>query len=67
MINVPVSEYTEIQCPHCGELQDINIELLQEQQSYIEDCQICCKPMVLNIQIDYDTQQVQIYAQRENE
>jgi transcription elongation factor Elf1 len=66
-MTLPVEEYAEIECPYCGEPQTVNIELLHEQQSYTEDCQICCRPMLLHIGIDFDTQQVQINAQREND
>jgi transcription elongation factor Elf1 len=64
---MPVTDNTEIECPYCGEPQSVNIELTTAHQSYTEDCQVCCKPMILNIEIDYETEQVHIYAQQENE
>lgn len=63
---MPVTENMEVECPYCGESQFINVELITEHQSYIEDCQVCCKPMVLNIEVDYETEQVHVYAQQEN-
>lgn len=63
---MPVTESMEVECPYCGESQFISVELITEHQNYTEDCQVCCKPMVLNIEVDYETEQVQIYAQQEN-
>ena len=42
-----------ISCPYCGE----EIELFLDQgggasQDYIEDCQVCCKPMRINVAVD---------------
>ena len=32
-------------CPYCGENNTILIdESAGEQQDYVEDCQVCCKP-----------------------
>ena len=39
-------------CPYCGENNTIFIdESAGEEQHYVEDCQICCKPwqVVINI------------------
>ncbi|MGB5580303.1 MAG: CPXCG motif-containing cysteine-rich protein [Woeseia sp.] len=34
-----------IHCPYCGERMDIIVDTSAGDQSYIEDCQICCRPM----------------------
>jgi hypothetical protein len=42
------------QCAGCGEYNHTTVdESAGRRQSYIEDCQICCKPNVLSI--EYDT------------
>ena len=34
-----------VACPYCGEDNTIFIdESAGEEQSYVEDCQVCCKP-----------------------
>jgi hypothetical protein len=63
---IPLTEYIEVECPYCSESQALNIELTAAHQTYTEDCQVCCKPMVLTIEVDYETEQVHIYAQQEN-
>ncbi len=36
------------------------------QQSYVEDCQVCCQPNVLYVQIDEDTLDVEISSEPES-
>lgn len=43
-----------VQCPYCGEAIDILIDCSVPQQSYIEDCQVCCRPIIFNVLIDAD-------------
>lgn len=51
-----MSELTEtsLQCPYCGELISVVIEVLDEDQEYIEDCQVCCRPIVFDISVSID-------------
>jgi transcription elongation factor Elf1 len=39
------------QCPYCWEQISMLIDLSQSRQSYIEDCEICCNPIQLSIDI----------------
>jgi len=55
-----------IQCPYCGENISILVDCSVEEQSYIEDCEVCCRPINLWIHIDLN-QDVKIVAQHENE
>lgn len=41
-----------ILCPYCGEPQDIDVDCSISEQSYVEDCQICCQPMNVSITVD---------------
>ena len=34
-----------IQCPYCGEWIELTLDLSIPGQSYIEDCQVCCRPI----------------------
>ena len=40
---------TEIACPHCGELFPLLVDTSQREQSMVEDCSVCCRPIVLTI------------------
>ena len=50
-----------IDCPFCGENLRVLIDLSVESQSYIEDCQVCCRPMQLSYAVtDQDTVTVEV-------
>jgi hypothetical protein len=34
-------------CPHCGEPITLTLDLSVPDQSYIEDCPVCCRPMLV--------------------
>ena len=41
------------QCASCGEWNETIVdESAGRQQTYVEDCQTCCKPNVLDIRYD---------------
>ena len=46
------TELVEIQCPYCGETVEVVIDCSVESQRYIEDCQVCCRPINLTVTVD---------------
>ena len=38
-------EYMTVYCPYCGEINELTIERSEYDQTYSEDCQVCCCPM----------------------
>jgi cysteine-rich CPXCG protein len=38
----------EVSCPYCGEVITLLLDLSVEEQSYIEDCSVCCQPMTVS-------------------
>ncbi|MBI3324100.1 MAG: CPXCG motif-containing cysteine-rich protein [Candidatus Omnitrophica bacterium] len=60
------SESAHIQCPYCGESLEITVEVSVGQQTYIEDCQVCCKPIQFRIRMSADGRS-SIDARREDE
>jgi hypothetical protein len=63
-----MSELTEktLSCPYCGELISVLIDDSFPDQHYIEDCQVCCRPIVLDVSVDADGD-VAVQARGENE
>jgi hypothetical protein len=54
------------QCAGCGECNLTTVdESAGRRQSYIEDCQVCCKPNVLRIEYDPEEQGFVITAELE--
>ncbi|HVC37242.1 MAG TPA: CPXCG motif-containing cysteine-rich protein [Gammaproteobacteria bacterium] len=46
------TEAVNIGCPYCGETIEISVDCSVENQSYIEDCQVCCRPIDITVAID---------------
>ncbi len=44
-------ETINIQCPYCWEYIDIIVDCSVEHQEYVEDCEVCCRPIVMDISI----------------
>lgn len=40
---------TRIECPYCGEPMVVLLDAQEADQEYIEDCQICCRPITFLI------------------
>lgn len=40
------------QCPYCWETISMLVDVSQMHQSYIEDCEVCCHPIKLDIQVE---------------
>ncbi len=51
-----MNELTEesIGCPYCGEAITILVDHSLTEQEYVEDCQVCCRPIVLTVTIGPD-------------
>lgn len=59
-------EEHDISCPFCGETIGLLIDCSVLQQQYTEDCQVCCSPILLTIEIDSDGHIVSVDAAQEN-
>jgi hypothetical protein len=45
---------SDIHCPYCGERIEILLDASAGEQSYIEDCQVCCRPISVRVSLDDD-------------
>jgi len=41
-----------VTCPYCWQPIEITIDLSAGDQTYVEDCSVCCRPMVISFQTD---------------
>lgn len=55
-----------IDCPYCGESIDILLDPSASEQSYVEDCQVCCRPINIRFSIAPDGD-VSLTATTDNE
>jgi transcription elongation factor Elf1 len=44
----------DIQCPYCGEQIVVAVDDSAGEQSYVEDCQVCCRPIEIAVRFDAD-------------
>ena len=43
-----------IHCPYCGESIDVLIDASISEQEYVEDCQVCCRPINFSVSVEPD-------------
>jgi hypothetical protein len=41
-----------VTCPYCWQSIEITIDLSAGDQTYVEDCSVCCRPIVVSFQTD---------------
>ena len=56
----------EINCPYCGEPLDVLIDPQDVGQEYIEDCQVCCRPINFMITED-ETGEMRVTVRADDE
>jgi len=61
-----INEY-QAACPYCGESFSTLIDISAGSQEYIEDCQICCRPIIFNIELDTLSEDMQVQLRTEND
>ena len=43
-----------VKCPYCGEYVGLVIDPSFDEQRYVEDCSVCCRPMSVTVHIEDD-------------
>lgn len=44
-------DFETIDCPYCGEPNLLAIDVSAGAQRYVEDCQVCCRPMTVTVSL----------------
>ena len=60
------TEIVTVQCPYCWESIEIMVDCSVAAQEYVEDCSVCCKPIVFNVLVA-DEDDIRVDARQENE
>jgi len=58
--------HEHVNCPYCGEIIDVLIDQEEAGHQYVEDCQVCCRPITFTISTDINGD-LSISAHDENE
>ena len=56
-------QWTEIECPHCGEAFQISVDPDDDGQDMVEDCRICCRPIQMTIEMEGDDANVSVFRE----
>lgn len=57
----------EVECPYCGELISLALDASAGPQRYIEDCQVCCRPITVDLRVDADGEpMVRVHSEEES-
>lgn len=60
----PLDAAIEIECPYCWQAYESSVDLTLGPQSWIEDCQHCCHPIAVDVEVVDDGRTARISAGR---
>ncbi|HYL71900.1 MAG TPA: CPXCG motif-containing cysteine-rich protein [Candidatus Dormibacteraeota bacterium] len=43
-------EFVAVRCPWCGERLETRVDMTADDAAYIEDCEVCCRPIEFSIE-----------------
>lgn len=49
-----IEQTVTVQCPYCAQTFEVLVDCSIEHQEYIEDCEVCCRPVSLVIDVAED-------------
>jgi hypothetical protein len=47
-----LGDFVQLQCPWCGETFGSAVDLTTGDRTWIEDCQVCCRPIRVALDLD---------------
>lgn len=47
-----MQDEADIRCPYCGEVITLLVDASAGSQRYVEDCQVCCRPIAITVEVD---------------
>jgi hypothetical protein len=56
----------QVNCPYCGESIELVVDYSASNEEYVEDCSVCCRPMVVTVPEDRSRRR-SVYVRTENE
>ena len=55
-----------LQCPYCWEDITLLVDGSIEMQEYIEDCEVCCRPIDFSVEVD-ENDEVKVQARLQDD
>lgn len=60
-----LNSFARVACPYCGKVSEVPIdEGGGEHQTFVEDCEVCCKPRVVHFDVSPDSEP-EVWVERE--
>ncbi len=59
-----LEQFVDITCPYCAEMIPVHIDVAAGEQSYVEDCQVCCQPIQVGVRLTEQGALDQVNAER---
>ena len=47
-----LEQFVDVTCPYCAEPVLLLLDIATGSQSYVEDCQVCCQPMYVTVEVN---------------
>lgn len=60
-------EETRIDCPYCGEPVTVLLDWSGGDRSYVEDCEVCCRPIEFRLALAADGAPGSVRVRRDDE
>jgi hypothetical protein len=57
-------EFVLVTCPYCGEPFETSADASAGMCSYVEDCQVCCQPIEIELRVDDEGRFQELVARR---
>ena len=61
-----ILDESPLYCPCCGESVSVLVDISLGAQEYIEDCEVCCRPMIITVQLSEEEEDLVVHARSED-
>ena len=58
------TEFVRVTCPYCGEDFETSVDASAGLCSYVEDCQVCCQPIEMELRVSENGEFEELNARR---
>jgi hypothetical protein len=56
-----------VQCPYCGEPFETAVDVAAGTAEYVEDCPVCCRPILFRVATDPDGEVLSVELRRDDD
>ena len=60
-------QIAQVTCPYCCQAFEVSVDKSAGDQNYVEDCWVCCSPVLLGVRVDPAGNLEEVVARREND